>query len=46
MCKGSQAPSPSPRHHLQIIDHAIPTLEVKTDEKKAVNNFPIQLFEE
>ena len=42
MCEGSQAPSPPPRHHLQIIDQAIPTLEVQTDEKKVVNNFPIQ----
>jgi len=42
MCEGSQAPSPPPRHDLQIIDQAIPTLEVQTDEKKVVNNFPIQ----
>jgi len=42
MCEGSQAPSPLPHHHLQIIDPAIPTLEVQTDEKKVVNDFPIQ----
>ena len=31
MCKVSLAPPPLPHHHLQITDHAIPTLEVQTE---------------